>query len=194
MSIVTPLQAPAQGRASCARHSPLPRVLLALLLLAAGQASALPEAEGLGLVPVGQGKLTWFRLPIYTAELWASPDSTRASLDRHPRLLALTYARDIEAARIVKTTAQEWERLDGRLDARKQEWLVALQRIIPDVRKGDRIACYVDARGHAVFFKNGSEIGRVEDGEFGARFLAIWLDPETREPRVREQLLRGLPA
>jgi hypothetical protein len=37
-------------------------------------------------------------------------------------------------------------------------------------------------------------MGRIDDAEFGQSFLAIWLDQNARDTRVREALLNRLPA
>ena len=49
----------------------------------------------------------------------------------------------------------------------------------------------LDARSHATFFHNGKRLGTIEDGDFGQRFVDIWLSPDTSRPDIRLALIGG---
>jgi hypothetical protein len=65
-------------------------------------------------------------------------------------------------------------------------------RVFPDVERGRRIAgVNLPARG-VRFYVDGRDAGSIDDTEFARAFFAIWLDPRTRSPKVRDGLLRGV--
>jgi hypothetical protein len=64
-----------------------------------------------------------------------------------------------------------------------------MQRLFPDIRKGDRLTgVNVPGRG-ARFFHNGNSIGDIADVSFARAFFGIWLDPKTSQPGFRKLLL-----
>ena len=61
-----------------------------------------------------------------------------------------------------------------------------------DVKAGDSISSlFIPGKGTRFYFGQ-REIGYIIDNDFGPAFLAIWLDPNTREKRMRKNLLLGL--
>jgi len=87
---------------------------------------------------------------------------------------------------------EQWQQLDGKLDAQELRWLDALADILPDMESGQRLASLSLPGKETRFFVNEQEIGRIEDAAFGQAFLAIWLDKNTSEKKLREQLLKSL--
>jgi hypothetical protein len=43
--------------------------------------------------------------------------------------------------------------------------------------------------GVTIFFRDGAEIGRISDPDFGRAFFNIWLSQRTSAPELRAQLL-----
>ena len=64
-------------------------------------------------------------------------------------------------------------------------------KVIPDVRKGDRIMALHRPGSGAAFWVNGKASGEIVDAEFARLFFAIWLSPRTSEPQLRQALLAG---
>ncbi|MDD2947424.1 MAG: chalcone isomerase family protein [Rugosibacter sp.] len=139
--------------------------------------------------PLGQGEMRWLGLRLYHASLW-TPTGTWAP--NQPFALELRYARDIAAHRLVDTSLDEIKRLHvNALDeALQQRWSKHLQLIFPDVKAGDVIIGISLPDQGAAFFHQNRLIGQINEPEFAEKFFAIWLSPETREPRLRRQLLR----
>lgn len=169
------------------------RVLPALLLLAFLQPSpavaALPDAVKAAAGdwrPLGRGELRWLGIPVYEASLWVS--GGRLDFER-PLALAIRYVRDIPGQKLVETSIDELRRLGFGDAVRLADWESRLVAILPDVRAGDTlVGLYLPGRG-ARFFHGGRSVGEVSDPEFARGFFAIWLDPRTREPALRERLL-----
>jgi hypothetical protein len=134
----------------------------------------------------GRGEMRWFGLKLYDAELWLS--GSRFDADK-AFALNLTYAREFAGARLASRSIDEMQR-QARLDpAAATRWLAELARVLPDVKEGEKITgVYLPGRG-AAFYHEGRLSGEIADVELARRFFAIWLDPRTREPGLRKQLL-----
>ncbi|HFT4600797.1 hypothetical protein [Klebsiella pneumoniae] len=93
---------------------------------------------------------------------------------------------------------------NGRYDGLQQEprseaWLRMLQGIWPDVAPGSQLA-FVVSGGEGQFWYRASAaqtaftpLGPRQSAAFSTRFLAIWLDPRTTYPELRQQLIGGTP-
>jgi hypothetical protein len=134
----------------------------------------------------GQGEMRWFGFRLYEASLWAPGDRWQSD---QPYALELRYARDIPSARLVQASIEEMQRLGSADAARLARWQAELERVFPDVRSGEVIhGVHLQQRG-AEFYHQGKLTGRIDDVEFARAFFAIWLDPRTREPALRKDLL-----
>ena len=111
---------------------------------------------------------------------WDEPDNSFR--------LTLTYKRNLKARWLVRSTGEEWEHL-GITDNRLDSWMSELATMWPDINKGDSITLDVDAQGVSRFFYNQNEIGAITDPDFGPLFAAIWLSPDTSQPKHRARLL-----
>ncbi|MCM5570959.1 chalcone isomerase family protein [Burkholderiaceae bacterium FT117] len=159
----------------------------------AAAAAGLPESARAALgAPslAGAGTLRWFGFRVYDAQLWTGGEGLdpRDPTSR-PFALELRYARTLSGDAIADRSAEEIARL-GRGDAEaRQAWHAAMRRLFPDVSEGDRILGLHRPGGAARFYLNGRLLGEVEDPRFGPAFFAIWLDPATVAPALREALL-----
>ncbi len=163
----------------------VPMLLSADLL--ADWREALPDASRMG-----SGELRVFGFSIYSAQFWSPRlivgDPTGA--DR-PFALELTYRRAISREDLVEASIKEIRRLsptppNSELMAR---WEQEMRQAFVDVRAGDRITgVYLPAEG-ARFYVGDNLRHVVRDEAFAKAFFAIWLDPRTRNPQLRAQLL-----
>lgn len=142
---------------------------------------------------LGQGTLRWLGLKIYDAQLFAPRQfSANASFER-PFALELTYARNFSGQSIAERSLDEIKRLGIGTAAQHSRWFAQMQSIFPDVNSGDRLRGVHQPGQGVSFYKNGQRIGNIQDSEFSRAFFAIWLDPKTAEPSLRNRLL-GLAA
>jgi hypothetical protein len=166
-------------------------LVVALSGLASANAKPIPPAElaGSGPAPlalVGEARLTWFMFHIYDARLWATGGRFDPS---QPHALEIRYARDVTAEMLTKRTIDEWRRL-GLLDtARERRWTEDITSAWPDIKSGDRLVAYAVPGQPMRIFHNGKAYSQVDDPEFAPAFLAIWLDPRSSEPKMRNKLL-----
>jgi hypothetical protein len=162
---------------------------LAITLLLAAGASAAPlhlHRYMENPQPVGSGDLRFLVWNVYTATLFApsgawAPDA--------PFALHIVYHMDIAGQDIATRSVEEMRRqgLDDPEAARRFEARMAA--VFPDVTKGTALTGIRDGDAGTLFYKDGVFIGAVGDREFTDRFFAIWLAPDTSEPRLRERLL-----
>ena len=150
--------------------------------------AALPQAQ-----LIGKGRLTVFGFQVYDARLWAAPGFGGTSYSAQPLALELNYLRDFKALDIAERSIKEMRRSASISDAQESKWLADMQRVVPDVKKGDRILGIHKPGMGADFWVNGKPAGEIHDAEFARLFFGIWLSPKTSEPHIRTLLLGGKP-
>lgn len=170
-------------------------VLFVLLCAVQAQAVNLPppienEIEIGNARLAGQGHFRWFGFKIYDAELWVGDQGYRPNAPESARFaLSLTYARDLHGTRIARTSIDEISKLGFGTREQREVWLNRMEAVFPDVHQGTRISgIYLPDHG-ARFYLNGKLLGEIADREFARAFFAIWLDPRTSAPSLRNSLL-----
>jgi hypothetical protein len=140
----------------------------------------------------GSGRFTWFGLKVYEARLWVGSQGLEAaSFATAAFALELQYARSFEGKAIAESSASEIEQLGIGNEVQRQRWRDAMIRLFPNVTENDRLVG-IHKPGQSVRFTlNDRAIGAIEDPDFGAAFFAIWLDPKTRAPGLRQAMLAG---
>ncbi|EPH0495787.1 hypothetical protein OI909_08175 [Enterobacter asburiae] len=167
-------------------------VLLLWLTLVVPVAQA---ADWLAWRKVGDATLTWGPFTVYTSQL-CTPDG-RYSRDQDQALI-ITYARDIDRDELVEATRDQWQ-AQGILaqEPQSEAWLRMLQSLWPDVRPGSQLAFVLnDKQGQFWYRASAAQtsfipLGARQSEAFSTRFLAIWLDPRTQYPELRQQLIGG---
>jgi hypothetical protein len=164
-------------------------LLLALHAVSAAHARVdLPGtlAASQGFQLLGSGSMTWYGLHLYDAALW----TTAGTFDpQRPYALALRYTRGFKGDRIAERSTLEIERLGLGDAATRARWETAMRRLFPDVARGDTLVGVYRPGVGAEFFHNGARLGTIDDAQFAHAFFSIWLDPRTREPKLRERLI-----
>ncbi|HSG60234.1 MAG TPA: chalcone isomerase family protein [Pseudomonadales bacterium] len=136
------------------------------------------------LKPSGSGQLRWLLLDIYEATLYTATGNYIDGV--YPKALEIHYMRNISAADLIKTTEDEWRRLNVPFT---EDWLILLAQIWPDVNKGDRLTMRAESLDKASFYFNDMLLGQIEETGFAKAFLAIWLSPNSRDKQLRAQLI-----
>ncbi len=159
----------------------------AVLVLLAGLGLSRADAEVVTpeLPLVGSGTLKWFGLRIYDVEYREAADGCT------PRILRITYARRIPAHRLIKATREQWQEIGLEGETRQRRWLKEAGALWPDIKPGEYLQLMVDEAGKSHFSGSGGYLGTIEDPAFGNAFIAIWLSPNTSEPELRAQLIKG---
>lgn len=143
----------------------------------------LPKAER-----VGSGEFRYWGFRIYDATLWSPQGRYQPG---GPFALSLTYARDVSREDIVQASIDQMRDL-GFAVGNHPEWKRKLDDVMVSVKNGDTLTgVYMPGQG-AVFFHNDRLTGQVSEALANA-FFAIWLDPKTSEPKLRQALLGESP-
>ena len=140
---------------------------------------------------IGQGRLTVWGFDVYDASLWALPGFQAENLTAEPFALELAYLRDFNRRDIVERSLKEMRRAAPISDEQAKIWSAQMLRVIPDVKKGDRLIGINRPGSGALMLVNGKTSGEIRDVKFARLFFGIWLSPKTSEPQVRAALLAG---
>jgi hypothetical protein len=141
----------------------------------------IPEAKA-----VGQGRLSVFMFDVYDATLYTSDGKWQ---EGQPLALELQYLREIEGYKIADRSAEEMRNQGLEDEVEIAAWHAQMRKIFPDVQEGITLTGVLTAENHTVFIKNGQEIGRIKDPNFGRAFFNIWLNEKTSAPKLRKKLL-----
>ncbi|WP_420233936.1 chalcone isomerase family protein [Pseudomonas sp. ABY48] len=170
----------------------LRKCLLAIALCLPTLYCAQALSDWRGVLPgtrlVGQADFHWYGFDLYQARLWSA--AAAPSLET-AFALELNYRRAIGKESLVETSLKEMQRLNGTpLDAkRRDEWAAQMRRAFIDVKPGSRITGLYQPGQGCRFYVGETLSLAVADPLFARAFFAIWLDPRTREPDLRNQLL-----
>jgi len=154
---------------------------------AADWRAMLPQAQ-----PVGGGDMTWFGLRIYRATLWS------ASKPFNPAqafALQLHYYRTISRQRLVGTSMDEIRRLSRTpiAEATLKQWEALLMSAFVDVSEGDELTgVYLPGRGMQLYDRQRL-LAELEDEALARAFFDIWLNPQSRDKKLRQHLLGEQP-
>jgi hypothetical protein len=166
-------------------------VAFALMILSTMPAFAIehirayiPAAE-----KVGEGRMNYMFWSIYDATLYAPAGSWG---DDEPFALELTYLRALQGKKIADHSIVEIRSQGFSNEIKLATWHAQMRKIFPDVDEGAKLTGAYTQTGETIFYKDGNEIGRIKDPEFGRAFFDIWLSEKTSEPYLRRKLLGGL--
>ena len=164
------------------------RKILISLLLCLSTVGVLAAPVFTTLLPgaqqVGQGVFKRFGWSIYEARLYAVAGRFDVA---QPYALSLTYERTIAGDRLVQSSLDEMRKLGKPVD-QHPEWAAELARVLPSVTKGVTLTGVHRPGEGATFYEQDKVIGQINDA-LARAFFAIWLDPRTSDPSLRQSLL-----
>ncbi len=138
---------------------------------------------------VGEARFKKFGLHIYDASFWSLRNSNSVGGSTKATALSIAYAKNIKAKRLLSSTYKEWKRLGFAQKYPLDAWLDSLEKIWPDVNKGDFIVFVNYTDGSNEFYSGSEFLGRINDPKFGTAFLDIWLSINAKYKKHREELL-----
>jgi hypothetical protein len=142
----------------------------------------------------GAGLFKWSVFRVYEAALFVQQPLTPESIATEfeslaPFALDLHYLRNVSAVQIAQTSASEMIRLFDIDPVRATELGEQLAGVLPDVGLGDRLVGLFEPNRAVTFFSNEQYLGGVIESAFVPAFAAVWLDPRTKAPGLRAELL-----
>jgi len=133
---------------------------------------------------VGSGEFRYWGFLVYDASLWSPQGDYQPG---GPFALSLRYARNVSRKDIVEASIDQMRDLGFPVD-KHPEWKSKLDQVMVSVKSGDTLTgVYTPGQG-AVFFHNDKLTGQISE-RLAKAFFAIWLDPKTSEPKLRQALL-----
>lgn len=157
-------------------------IIFLLLLCSLSVNAALPER----LQKVGDGTMSWLFLDIYDASLFSFDG--RYISGQYPQALTINYLKNIKRKKLINATKEQWN-LQNIENKHVKYWLQSLDKIWPDIKKGDSLTFYVAENKKGYFYLNESFLGGINSEAFSEAFLAIWLSEKTSQPQLRQKLL-----
>ena len=140
---------------------------------------------------LGKARLSAYGFDVYDSRLWVLPDFTAENFSRQSFALELAYLRDFKSDAIADRSIAEMRRAAPIDEVTVSAWRQAMLRVIPNIKKGDRVMGINRPGEGATFWVNGKRVGDVDDVEFARLFFGIWLSPKTSQPKMRTALLAG---
>ena len=136
---------------------------------------------------VGEARLKVLLWNVFDARLYSEDGVFDAN---EPFALSLTYLRNLKGGDIVEKTMEEIMLQAPDLpESTLTTWEKALSALIPDVSKGTNITGVRTQSGDTTLYKDGIELGTIEDEQFTQAFFNIWLGENTSNQRLRNQLV-----
>ncbi len=138
---------------------------------------------------LGQAPFRWFGLKIYDAQLWVGEQGYQPG--SAPLALNLQYARELHGGKIAESSEEQMRKLGQGSATERAGWLKAMRSLFPDVQEGQHLTGVWLPQIGVRFYLNGKALGVINDVRFAHAFFAIWFDPATSAPSLREALLRN---
>jgi hypothetical protein len=139
---------------------------------------------------LGRAKFSVLFWDIYESALFTSDGQRPLSTPCQHSMFEIQYLRDISKKELLENTKAQWQHLSVENNV-YQPYLQILDSIWPDIKAGDQLTL-LNKGAITVFYFNQKKLGAIESNTFAHLFLSIWLDKNTTEPLLRQQLLGEL--
>jgi len=136
---------------------------------------------------LGQATFSVLFWDIYNSKLLTTDGEQPFSSACQSSLFEIHYLRDISRKELLENTVAQWRHLALEENVYKA-YVPVLASIWPDLKAGDRLSM-LNQHGITDFYLNSKKIGEIKSLDFAKTFLRIWLDENTSEPKLRQQLL-----
>ena len=134
---------------------------------------------------LGHSRYNLLFLPVYDVVLQV-PSGNFHFPQSAPYTMDFEWKRDVDAEDILEIVRKQWKLQKLQWPA---QWMERLQRVIPDVEKGDHLRVEVHSNHTATVSRNGKPMASIEDRDLVLAFAGIWLSERTGYPAMRKQLL-----
>ncbi len=180
-------------------------VLLALLALpglaaAAGEERSLKgvsmpvlmQLEGKKLELNGLGLRTKVVFKVYVGGLYLekpSSDGMAIAASEQLKRMELVFLRGVDGADVAKAIADGFANNAGEVLPAIKERIARFEKLIPDVKKGDKLA-FTYRPGKGVEVEGGGKtLGTIEGKDFADALFRVWLGPKPSDEALKKGLL-----
>jgi hypothetical protein len=137
--------------------------------------------------PLGSGCVTLLRIKLYDLTVWTKAKHWSWNTTF---VLQLKYARNFSRDEIVDASIEEINRVNRLDETTKFQYRKIFENIFPDVKEGDTISAVYSPSNPLIFYYNDTKIGVIKNTDLAHKFLDIWLGNETRDPDLRNSILK----
>lgn len=143
--------------------------------------------ENTQFVDLGKATFSILFWDLYKSKLSTTTGKYPIDNKKEQLIYEIHYLANISSDDLIKRTVEQWQHLNVPKD-QYQGYLADLERIWPDIEKGDKLSLLLFA-DKSLFYFNDTFIGEINSSEFGQLFLDIWLSENTSQPSLRRDLL-----
>lgn len=148
--------------------------------------------DGRTLALNGMGLRTKVVFKVYVAGLYlekTSADGLAIAASEQVKRMELVFLRSVDGADVAKAISDGFTNNAGEALPALKDRISKFGKLIPDVKKGDRLLfIYRPAAGVEVL-ANGKSAGTIEGKDFGDALLRVWLGPKPSDKALKEGLL-----
>ncbi len=140
----------------------------------------------------GAGTGKWLTFKIYTAALYATPDSEgdKNLLNGRPLVLILHYHHNVQKSDIVTSSEKTMKRNPGNdMETLRKPLSQFNQLLLPQVAKGDRYTLQLDPETGLTLFHNQRKLGTVNNLDFAKAYLGIWISEYPIQKKLKDKII-----
>ena len=135
---------------------------------------------------IGEARFKILLFKIYDAELFAP----EGRLDRNgPYALRLTYLVNARKDRIISSTVKEMKRQKTASDEVIEAWVPLMEDAFISMDKDSRADFIHTGDGRLLLTANGDLISEIDDADFIAALMDVWLGPKVRDKDFQDKLM-----
>ncbi len=150
------------------------------------------QFEGKKLALNGLGLRTKVVFKVYVAGLYlekTSVDGAEIAASEQVKRIDLVFLRGVDGPDVAKAIADGFNNNAGDALPALKERIEKFGRLIPDVRKGDKLT-FVYRPGVGVEVQAGGKtLGSIEGKDFGDALMRVWLGPNPSDKALKAGLL-----
>ena len=150
------------------------------------------DLDGKKLQLNGLGLRTKVVFKVYVAGLYLekpSKDGLEIAASEQVKRIELVFLRAVDGADVAKAIADGFTNNAGEVLPALKERIEKFGKLIPDVKKGDRLL-FLYRPGKALELEaNGKSLGSIEGKDFADALYRVWLGPKPSDKALKDGLL-----
>lgn len=150
------------------------------------------EFEGKKLELNGMGLRTKVVFKVYVAGLYlekTSRDGMAIAASEQLKRIELVFLRSVDGADVAKAIADGFTNNAGPVLPALAERIAKFEKLIPDVKKGDKLIFSYRPGTGLDLQANGNILGSIEGKDFADALFRVWLGPKPSDKALKNGLL-----
>jgi hypothetical protein len=155
---------------------------------------AVAEAAGKKLVLNGAGGRVKVVFNVYVGALYLEERSSDAAdiiNQDKTRRMEMTFLRNVDSAAIGEAIEKGFNSNSAAALPALKARLSDFRKLIPDLRKGDRLVFTYSPAAGLIIEHNGKQTGSIPGADFAAALFASWLGDNPADKNLKKTLLSG---